>query len=172
MGTVFTHLSLPVDSPDPSVIMANYDRRTATGQAGDRFNRPGVDRYGRAMSLGRWESDRSIEDRYGRGYEGDPLAISAFFRYGRERYSRAYDKVEPYRRTAQHRSQSLARLDSQRAGGERFDAEHRHRDTQRAAGAERFETEHRDRYAKENQRFDTSEGKDQRYGKDNRYNRQ
>merc|ERR1712142_376209 len=312
MGTVFTHLSLPVDSPDPSVIMANYDRRTATGQAGDRFNRPGVDRYGRAMSLGRWESDRSIEDRYGRGYEGDPLAISDFFRYGRERYSRAYDKVEPYRRTAQHRSQSLARLDSrsygddrtsyqsrfeeerfprdfvmderyardypedrytgrffyparsqyfddreafypaervmfearpvfdrygydrfvyerpagdrmfgerfygpeverfyrgserfdaerhqeqsrhrdnqragaerfeaehrqrdsQRAGGERFDAEHRHRDTQRAAGAERFETEHRDRYAKENQRFDTSEGKDQRYGKDNRYNRQ
>merc|ERR1712142_203433 len=119
MGTVFTHLSLPVDSPDPSVIMANYDRRTATGQAGDRFNRPGVDRYGRAMSLGRWESDRSIEDRYGRGYEGDPLAISDFFRYGRERYSRAYDKVEPYRRTAQHRSQSLARLDSRSYGDDR-----------------------------------------------------
>jgi len=94
--------------------MASYDRRTAPSQ-GDRFNRPGADRYGRAMSLGRWESDRSIEDRYGRGYEGDPLAISDFFRYGRERFSRPFDKTEPYRRSAQHRSQSLARLDSQRS---------------------------------------------------------
>jgi len=262
--------------------MASYDRRTAPVQTGDRFNRPGGDRYGRAMSLGRWESDRSIEDRYGRGYEGDPLTISDFFRYGRERYSRPYDKVEPYRRSAQHRSQSLARLDNQRSyaddraayqgryeeerfprdyvmeeryardypedrytgrffyparsqffddrdggayypsdrvmfearpvfdrygydrfvyerpagdrmfgerfygpeverfyrGSERFDAERhqeqsRNRDNQRA-GVERFEAEHRDRYgpAKDNQRFDTAEGKDQRYGKDNRYNRQ
>jgi len=98
--------------------MAAYERRAAPVQ-GDR---PRGDRYGRAMSLGRWESDRSIEERYGRGYEGDPLAISDFFRYGRERYSRptGYDKVEPYRRTAHHRSQSLARLDSQRFGDDRY----------------------------------------------------
>merc|ERR1719285_301626 len=98
--------------------MAAYERRAAPVQ-GDR---PRGDRYGRAMSLGRWESDRSIEERYGRGYEGDPLAISDFFRYGRERYSRptAYDKVEPYRRTAHHRSQSHARLDSQRFSDDRY----------------------------------------------------
>jgi len=96
--------------------MSAYERRGAPAQ-GERPSRP----FGRAMSLGRWESDRSIEDRYGRGYEGDPLAISDFFRYGRERYNRpaGYDKMEAYRRTAHHRSQSLARLDSQRFSDDR-----------------------------------------------------
>lgn len=88
--------------------MASYERRAA-GPQGER-DQHRFDRYGRSMSLGQWESERSTEDRYGRGYEGDCLAISDFFRRGRDRYARTpavADKMEPYR-IYRNRAQSIA----------------------------------------------------------------
>jgi len=97
---------------------------------------------GRSAPLGRRESDRFIEKKYGLGYPGKKFNISDFFRHGRERYARK----EAYRRSPTARSQSIARLDNQRFTDDRFTSQPRFDDCY-----ERYPREYQleDRYARD-----------------------
>jgi len=79
-----------------------------------------MDRFGpRSQSTGRYDSDRSIEERHSRGGgDGDSLTISDFFKYGRG--GRVYERPEGFRRPPSARSQSLGRLDAERYLDERY----------------------------------------------------
>merc|ERR1739838_192720 len=105
--------------PYPGEFRGRYSR--------DQYSRSAS--LGRSASVGRRESDRSLEERYGPGYTGEKVSISDFFRHGRERYARAgYGKGENFRRSPAARSQSIARLDNQRFAEDRYTSQPRFED--------------------------------------------
>merc|ERR1711970_1361569 len=79
-----------------------------------------MDRFGpRSQSTGRYDSDRSIEERHSRGGgDGDSLTISDFFKYGRG--GRVYERPDGFRRPPSARSQSLGRLEAERYMEDRY----------------------------------------------------
>jgi len=81
--------------------------------------RPAPDRMvARSHSTGRYDSDRSLDDRAARAGDGD--SVSEFYR-GRDRAgSRVYDRPEPVRRAPSTRSQSMGRLEGERFMEERY----------------------------------------------------
>ena len=69
-------------SPTSQKMTSNIPYTDRAEMKGSRYDEEAhKGRYGaRSASLGRCESDRSIEDRYGRGYEGENITISDFFK--------------------------------------------------------------------------------------------
>jgi len=113
---------VPSDIAMASSVSFMDDHRRPSSE---RFEEPKVryqpraERYGgRSLSTGRYDSDRSIEERYSRGCDGDSLTISDFFKYGRG--GRAYERPEGFRRPPSARSQSLGRLDAERYLDDRY----------------------------------------------------
>merc|ERR1712212_976004 len=113
---------IPSDIAMASSVSFMDDHRRPSSE---RFEEPKVryqpraERYGgRSLSTGRYDSDRSIEERYSRGCDGDSLTISDFFKYGRG--GRAYERPEGFRRPPSARSQSLGRLDAERYLDDRY----------------------------------------------------